>query len=96
MRWLWRVILIVTFILAALISAVAFMDNSDGVSLKFLEWQTPVASIYWWLLFALTVGFLSGSVVLYATLVKMRISERKFRRELLATQQELERLKGLS
>jgi uncharacterized integral membrane protein len=96
MRWLWRVMLIVTFILAALISAVAFMDNADAVSLKFLEWQSPLVSIYWWILFALTAGFISGSVVLYATTVKIRISERKFRRELLATQQELERLKGLS
>ncbi len=96
MRWLWRLMLIFIFILAALISAVAFMDNADAVSLTFLQWQSPQVSIYWWILFALTAGFISGLVVLYATTVKLRVSERKIRRELLATQQELERLKALS
>ena len=96
MRWLWRLILTFTFILAALISAVAFLDNADAVSLKFLEWQSPLVSIYWWILLSLTIGFVTGSVVLYATSMKLRASERKSRRELVTTQQELQRLKGLS
>jgi len=96
MRWLWRLALILTFVLAALISAVAFMDNADAVSLRFMDWQTPLVSIYWWLLLALTTGFISGSVILYAASVKLRVSERKFRRELATKQQELQRLKGLS
>lgn len=96
MRWLWRLVLILAFVVAALISAVAFMDNADAVSLRFLEWQTPLVSIYWWLLLALTIGFVSGSVVLYAMSVKLRVSERKFRRELVTTQRELQRLKELS
>jgi len=96
MRWLLRLVLILTFILATLVSAVAFMDNADAVSLKFQAWQTPLVSIYWWLLLALTIGFVLGSLVLYASSVKLRLSERKSRRELTKTQGELQRLKSLS
>ena len=96
MRILWLIVLVVLFLGAAVISAVAFIDNETAVSLRFLQWQTPVISIYWWLLLSLFVGFLLGNLVSYTGSFKIRLSERKARRELVNTEQELQRLKDLS
>lgn len=90
MRWLWNLVLLLIFVTLVLFSAIAYFDNTQSVALHFLEWYTPAYSIYWWLLAALTLGFICGSLIIYIGSVSLRMSERKSRRELLKLKQELQ------
>ncbi|MBV1904966.1 MAG: LapA family protein [Pseudomonadales bacterium] len=93
MRWLLRLVLAILFICLVLASAIAYMDNEKAVALRFLQWHTPVVSIYWWMLLSLSIGFILGMFLTYATTLKVRVSERKSRRELHSAQRELDTLK---
>ena len=60
MRALFRLFVAILFVAVIMLGALAMIDNQDRVALKFLEWQTPELSIYWWLFLALALGFLLG------------------------------------
>lgn len=72
------------------IGILAGMDNSDAVALRFLDWQTPQASVFTWLAGALILGVVLGMI--FSTGVNLRAvwRERSARRALALSEQELE------
>ena len=88
MTWLRRLVLGVSFLVVLLLGALVFIDNSSAVALRFLDWQTPALSLYWWLLGTFVVGVAVGWLVSMVTVVRAKSSERKVRRELTRTQQQ--------
>ena len=67
--------------------------NQEAVALRFLAWQTPELSLFWWLLLAFVVGLLTGGASIGLMSVRHRLHERSLARQLAASQQEIGRLK---
>ena len=86
----WFVIGLVVFCFAVL------AVNQDQTALRFLVWQTPEISLFWWLLLAFAVGLTVGGVSIGLVSLKHRLNERALARQLAASQQEIERLKTSS
>jgi uncharacterized integral membrane protein len=82
MRALRTLVISSAFLFATLLGLLAFVDNSSSVALKFLDWQTPSMSLYWWLLGTLVSGVAIGWLAASVTVVKAKYSERQAKREL--------------
>jgi len=77
------------FLFAMLLGVLAFVDNSSAVALKFLDWQTPTLSLYWWLLGTLVTGIAIGWLAASVTVVRAKVAERRATRELAASTRDL-------
>ncbi|MEZ5557135.1 MAG: lipopolysaccharide assembly protein LapA domain-containing protein [Pseudomonadales bacterium] len=87
-RLLWAALAIVLFLFGAL------AVNQGEVALRFLVWETPQISVFWWLLMAFALGLGAGICALGIASVGLRLSRRRLRRRLDAAEQELERLRS--
>jgi len=67
--------------------------NQEHAALKFLVWQTPEISLFWWLLLAFVLGLVVGGTTVGLVSLKHRFHERALARELAEAQRELGRLK---
>ncbi len=76
-KWLFRLILLVVFILAML----AASDNSTQVPLTFLGYTTPVWPISWWILSAFVIGVLFGTLLNTWSNTKLRLNARQARKQ---------------
>ncbi len=85
-RWLFRIVLFVVFVVALL----AASDNSTEVPLTFLDYQTPVWPVSWWMLSAFVVGVLFGSVLNFWSNTKLRINARSANKQIEKTSKELD------
>ncbi len=86
-KWLFRLILLVVFILAML----AASDNSTQVPLTFLEYTTPVWPISWWILGAFVIGVLFGTVLNTWSNTKLRLNARSANKEVAKVNRTLEK-----
>jgi uncharacterized integral membrane protein len=77
------------FLFAMLLGVLAFVDNSSDVALRFLDWQTPTLSLYWWLLGALLTGIAIGWLAASVTVVRAKVAQRRATRELATSTREL-------
>ncbi len=78
-----------------LIGILAGMDNSDAVALRFLDWQTPQASMFAWVAGALILGVVLGMVFSSGVNLRAAWRERSTRRALELSERQLEQLKVL-
>ena len=76
-----------------LIGILAGMDNSDAVALRFLDWQTPQASIFAWVGGALILGIVLGMGLSSGVNLRSAWRERSARRALELSEQQVEQLK---
>ena len=94
MSWLarlfWAVLAIILFFLAAL------AVNQDPVSLKFLTWQTPEWSVFWWLLAAFLLGLLLGLLGITVLMTKQSLRNRKLTKQLGNAEQELHKVRNMT
>jgi len=67
--------------------------NQDQAALRFLVWQTPAVSLFWWLLLAFVTGLVVGGTTVGLLSLKHRLRARTLARQLALAQQELTRLK---
>ena len=81
-------------IVLTMLGLLAMMDNDARVSLRFLEWRTPELSIFWWLLSALLIGAVLGWAASAGASVRTRLAQRRTRRELVQSQDEVRRLRN--
>ncbi|MBD3649357.1 MAG: LapA family protein [Pseudomonadales bacterium] len=72
-RWALRLLLVVVFLVALL----AASDNSEMVSLSFLDWQTPPLPISWWMLLAFVIGTGFGLLLKTWSNTKLRYKARQ-------------------
>ena len=76
-----------------LIGILAGMDNSEAVALRFLDWQTPLASMFAWVAGALILGVLLGIGLSTGVNLRSAWRERSARRALELSEQQVEQLK---
>lgn len=94
MRRLSRWISTTAFIVVAVISVLAVIDNRGVVALRFLGWSTPELSIYWWLVAAFVLGLGAGWLGAAVRVVRVRAGNRRLQRDLSLRETELARIKG--
>ena len=91
MSWLarvfWALLAIILFFLAALVV------NQEPVALRFLTWQTPSLSVFWWLLAAFGLGLLMGLLGITVLTTRLSLKNRKLSRQLGNAEQELHKVR---
>ena len=70
--------------------------NQSQVSLRFLSWESPEVSVFWWLLLAFLLGAGVSAVGFGLVTMRLRLQRRSQGRELDAARQELEKLRQLT
>ncbi len=94
MSWLarlfWAALAIAGFFLAALVV------NQEPVILRFLNWQTPELSVFWWLLAAFLLGLLLGLLGITVLTTRLSLRNRKLARQLGQAEQELRKVRSLA
>lgn len=76
-RWLFRLLLLVIFVVALL----AASDNSQEARLGFLGYETPEWPLSWWMLTAFVVGVLFGVLLNAWSNTKLRLKARQAKRQ---------------
>ena len=94
MVWLLRFLLAALALAAFLLSALAV--NQQAISLSFLTWQTPVVSVFWWLMCAFVGGLLFGLLGIVVVGARQRSSSRLLTKRLAESEIELQRLRNLT
>jgi len=89
-KWLFRLVLLIVFVVAL----VAAADNSHEVPLTFLEYQTPLWPISWWMLAAFVVGVLFGSLLNTWSNTRLRVSASRANKQVEKTKRELDKSKS--
>jgi uncharacterized membrane protein YciS (DUF1049 family) len=93
MRYLKLFVKLMLVAVLLLIGILAGMDNSDAVALKFLDWQTPHASMFAWVAGALILGVVLGMALSTGVNLRSAWRERGARRALELSEQQVEQLK---
>jgi uncharacterized integral membrane protein len=70
--------------------------NQEPISLKFVTWQTPQLSVFWWLLAAFSTGVLLGLVGISVVRARLGLKNRSLVKRLEASERELRRLRSVS
>lgn len=96
MNFIKRTVFILVALVAAAVALLAAADNSDEVTLKFLEWQSPVWPISWWILTAFVVGVLFGTALNLVSNTRLRMNVRKANKTAAGRTRELDQVKASS
>ena len=88
--WLRRALAVLAALALFVFAVVAV--NQEQISLKFLAWQTPALSVFWWLLAALLLGLFVGLTALVGINAKLSMQNRRLRKELQRAGEDIERL----
>ena len=82
-------IALVAFLVALLASA----DNSEEVALRFLEYESSVWPISWWMISAFVVGVVFGNLLNVVSNTRLRIEARSERKIAQGRTQDLDKSK---
>ncbi|MBL6689622.1 MAG: LapA family protein [Pseudomonadales bacterium] len=96
MNFIKRTVFILVAFVAAAVALLAAADNSDEVALKFLEWESPVWPISWWILTAFVVGVLFGTALNLVSDTRLRMNVRKANKTAAGRTRELDQVKASS
>ena len=92
MTWLRRALAVLLALVLFLFAVVAV--NQEQISLRFLAWQSPALSVFWWLLISLLLGFLLGLAAPAGMIARRSLRNRRLSRELQGANEELQRVRG--
>ena len=83
----WAVLAILLFCFALL------AVNQGQVALRFLSWETPEVSVFWWLLLAFFLGVAVTSAGFGLVTLRLRLRQRSLGKQLEAADRELKALR---
>ena len=86
----WAVLAVFAFFLAAL------AVNQEPVALRFLNWETPEWSVFWWLLAAFGAGLLLGLLGITVLTTRLSLRNRRLSKQLGNAEQELRKVRNLA
>lgn len=89
-KWSFRFLLVLVFVVAML----AASDNSQEVPLTFLDYQTPVWPISWWMLLAFLVGVVFGNILNIWSNTRLRMNARQANKQVEKTAKELDKARA--
>lgn len=70
--------------------------NQGQVALRFLSWETPEVSVFWWLLLAFFLGAAVSAIGFSLATIRLRLRQRTLDKQLRASRGELEKLRDLT
>ncbi len=94
MNFIKRTLFILLALVAFLVALLAAADNSDEVALKFLDFQSPVWPISWWMLTAFVIGVLFGTVLNLIANSRLRLNARRANKKAEVRTKALDQLKA--
>lgn len=83
-RLFWGLLALGLFLLAAL------AVNQEPIALKFLNWQSPQVSVFWWLLGAFGLGLGLGLLGTLVANTRLRLLNRRLGKELTRAEKALD------
>lgn len=81
-------------LVAFLVALLAAADNSAEVALRFLEYETPVWPISWWMISAFVVGVVFGNLLNVVSNTRLRMDARRARKTADGRTQELDQARA--
>jgi uncharacterized integral membrane protein len=84
-----RIVGWILFAVVALAAGLAMVGNRHPIALRFLDWATPEAPVYWWLVGAFVLGCVCGWLISGIGLIRARTHARRTRAELDKTRSAL-------
>jgi|TARA_B110000914_G_scaffold15022_1_gene11685 uncharacterized integral membrane protein len=81
-------------LVAFLVALLAAADNSAEVALRFLEYETPVWPISWWMISAFVVGVVFGNLLNVVANTRLRMDARRARKTADGRTQELDQARA--
>ena len=89
MTWLKAILFGIGLLALVLLGLLLGIDNHTAVSLRFLNKETPVLAVFWWLYAAFLIGVFAGLGICVGGLLRARIGERRLKRQLAERDREL-------
>ena len=81
-------------LVAFLVALLAAADNSSEVALRFLEYETPVWPISWWMISAFVIGVVFGNLLNVVANTRLRMDARRARQTADGRTQELDQARA--
>ena len=81
-------------LVAFLVALLAAADNSAEVALRFLEYETPVWPISWWMISAFVVGVVFGNLLNVVANTRLRMDAHRARKTADGRTQELDQARA--
>jgi uncharacterized membrane protein YciS (DUF1049 family) len=94
MGFIKKIVFLFIVLVAFLVALLAAADNSSEVALRFLEYESPVWPISWWMTSAFVVGVVFGKLLNVVSNTRLRIEARSERRIAQGLTQSLDREKA--
>jgi uncharacterized integral membrane protein len=94
MGFIKKILFLFIALVAFLLVLLAVADNSAQVALKFLEYETPVWPISWWIISAFVVGVVFGNLLNVVSNTRLRMEARRERKTAQGRTQELDLVKA--
>ena len=94
MDFLKKTVFWITALIVFVVALLAAADNSDEVALKFLEYETPLWPISWWVLLAFVVGILFGNLLNFVSNTRLRMNARAANKTARNRTEEMDKLKA--
>jgi len=95
MTYIRKVLFFVLAVFLFIVALLAAADNSDAVALKFLEWESPVWPISWWMLMAFVIGVLFGMLINVYSNTRLRLDARNANKVAANRTKELDQAKAI-
>ena len=80
MGFIKKILFLFIALVAFLVALLAAADNSAEVALRFLEYESPVWPISWWMISAFVVGVVFGNLLNVFSNTRLRIEARSERK----------------
>ena len=94
MGFIKKILFLFTALVAFLVALLAAADNSAEVALRFLEYETPVWPISWWMISAFVVGVVFGNLLNVVANTRLRMDARRARKTADGRTQELDQARA--
>ncbi len=94
MTFLKRVLLFVAAAIIFLVVLLAAADNSDAVTLKFLDLESWAWPVSWWMMTAFVIGILVGTGLNLVSNTKLRLDARRAKKAADGRTRELDKVRA--
>ena len=94
MGFIKKILFLFIALVAFLVALLAAADNSAEVALRFLEYESPVWPISWWMISAFVVGVVFGNLLNVVSNASLRMESRRERKIAQGRTQDLDKEKS--
>ena len=94
MGFIKKILFLSISLVAFLVALLASADNSAEVALRFLEYESPVWPISWWMITAFVVGVVFGNLLNVVSNTRLRMESRRERKIAQGRTQDLDKSKA--